>query len=538
MKKSISAITLLFFIGYFIVICLTFQDYGITWDEGDQNEYGKGVLRYYISGMKDGLVFTKGNSYLYGALFDSVTALINLFSPLGEYETRHLLNAILGVLGAAGTFCFAHYLSGSPATGLLAAVFLVLMPRYYGHAFNNPKDIPFAVFYLWSVYLLARMGDRWQSEENSARADWIMGLSIGACMGTLAPGLIILFYCGLLFFLVRKEKCREDRVLEPLLASVRKRLLRPFLIALCTMFVFWPYSHLNPVGNILYALNNIFYFPWNFSMMFDGAEIKATEVPWNYILKWYSVTTPFPQLLGLFLFLLFAPVRIIRGRGEEPRALSLIIFSMIFPLAWAIVTKSNLYDGLRHFLFLAPLIAVSGAWGFFRLWLTIRKKFNLAGVRDLVLRVALLSFLLGGLAPVVKWYIHSHPHQYLYFNQTINGVRGAFGKYETDYYGNSERQATLWLNQYVKGQNLGQKLIVCAYSNPKQISYYLDSKYFLYSPERNMTSNCDVFIANLRWGFAPKGTILHAISIHKVPLVYIILNDKKLRIEQKKASST
>ena len=153
LKKFIHVITILFFLGYAAIILVTFEDYGITWDEGTQNEYGKRVLRYYVSGMTDGSVFKFGNLYLDGGLFNGVADLFNRISPFGEYETRHLLNAATGFFGVVGVFFFANYLTGSPGIGLLAALFLALTPRYYGHAFNNAMDIPIAVFYLWSVFI-------------------------------------------------------------------------------------------------------------------------------------------------------------------------------------------------------------------------------------------------------------------------------------------------------------------------------------------------------------------------------------------------
>ena len=146
----------------------------------------------------------------------------------------------------------------------------------------------------------------------------------------------------------------------------------------------------------------------------------------------------------------------------------------------------------------------------------------------------MLSVLTGGLTPVVKWNIRSHPHQYLFFNEIIGGIRGAFEKYETDYYGNSDRQAALWLNRFVEKQNLAKKLLVCSYSKPEQTQYYLNSKYILYNPEKRNTNACDVFIANLRWGVFPKGPVLHGFLVDGIPLVYIVLNDKRLKISLKK----
>ena len=125
------------------VIALTFRDYSISTDEEVQNTYGRLLLDFYLSGLSDTRAFSYSNLYLYGGLFDLIAAAIAPFSPLPDFETRHLLCATFGVLGIIATWRLARLLAG-PRAGLLAVVLLVLCPAYYGAMFNNTKDIPFA----------------------------------------------------------------------------------------------------------------------------------------------------------------------------------------------------------------------------------------------------------------------------------------------------------------------------------------------------------------------------------------------------------
>ena len=80
---------------------------------------------------------------------------------LTDFEIRHLLNALVGFAGVVGVYLLARSISGSSLVGLGAALFLILSPRYYGHTFNNPKDIPFAVFYLFSIFAIIRCIPYW-----------------------------------------------------------------------------------------------------------------------------------------------------------------------------------------------------------------------------------------------------------------------------------------------------------------------------------------------------------------------------------------
>lgn len=121
-----------------VLVAATFQNYGISWDEEIQNTYGKKILSFYLSGFEDRSVFVHFNLYLYGGSFDLIAAMANAVSPFGEYETRHLLGGLVGLLGLAGVWRLGR-LFGGPRVGFLALLLMVVTPAYYGHMFINPK---------------------------------------------------------------------------------------------------------------------------------------------------------------------------------------------------------------------------------------------------------------------------------------------------------------------------------------------------------------------------------------------------------------
>src|SRR5947209_10722606 len=134
-------------LGAAVLIGLTFTDYGVTWDEDVHNWYGNFALDYYLSLFTDQRALNWLNLYNYGAAFDMIAAALNKFSPLGVYETRHLLNGFVGLIGLVGCWKLGRVLGGARA-GFIALLFLLLTPNYYGQMFNNPKDISYAVFCL------------------------------------------------------------------------------------------------------------------------------------------------------------------------------------------------------------------------------------------------------------------------------------------------------------------------------------------------------------------------------------------------------
>src|SRR5882757_2693927 len=81
------------------LILITFRDYGITWDEELQSQYGLAVVDYYLSFFQDRRFEEIFNLYLYGGMFDGAASIFDRYTPFSLYETRHLLNALVGLLG-------------------------------------------------------------------------------------------------------------------------------------------------------------------------------------------------------------------------------------------------------------------------------------------------------------------------------------------------------------------------------------------------------------------------------------------------------
>src|SRR3954468_12850369 len=107
-----------------VLIVLTFPSYGIIWDEEVQRQYGLLLLNYYGSGMTDLSAFSFDNLYLYGGGFDMAAALLERVSPVGPYETRHLLGGLIGLTGIAGTWRLARLIGGERA-GFFALLLLL-----------------------------------------------------------------------------------------------------------------------------------------------------------------------------------------------------------------------------------------------------------------------------------------------------------------------------------------------------------------------------------------------------------------------------
>src|SRR5215469_11295690 len=237
------------------LVLLTFRDYGVTWDEDAHNWYGNFVLDYYLSFFGNKTALHWRDLYNYGAAFDTIAAAVNRISPIGVYETRHLLNALVGIVGLIGCYRLARAVA-RPRVGFIAILFLVLTPNYYGQMFNNPKDIPFAVGAVWACYYMVQIIPK--LPRPPLRLVTKLGAAIGISMGVRVGGLLLVCYLGLLLVLDGTWQALDARRATVLFSNIRvscSSVVAPVvLVAYPVMLLFWPWAQTDPIEHPLGAL--------------------------------------------------------------------------------------------------------------------------------------------------------------------------------------------------------------------------------------------------------------------------------------------
>lgn len=436
-----------------LLVVLTFRTYGVTWDEDCQNWYGNLVLTYYLwlVGAAHAphweLLYQYADMYNYGAVFDLTAAIVNRVSPLGVFETRHLLNGIVGIIGLVGCWKLGRRLAG-PRAGFVAALLLLLIPNYYGQMFNNPKDIPFAAGCIWTIYYLVRV------VPFLPRPPWRLviklGAAIGLAMAVRVGGLMLLCYLGLLLCLFGVWQAIAARRLSVLIGIGWTSLWRVFVPVLCIayplMLVFWPWAQSDPIHHPLQALavfsKEIF---WA-KILFDGQLISASNLPWDYLPVFISLALPELVLALLVAAPIVAAAALVRRdawRCERVLPLFMLGFAIVFPVVYAIAVRAVLFNGMRHFIFVLPPIAVTAAlvgdralaWlGRFEYRAPIYAALGLYGIAHVSIMVML------------------HPDQYVYYNAFVGGVPGAENRFRLDYWANSFAEAVRGLENDLRKQ--------------------------------------------------------------------------------------
>jgi hypothetical protein len=209
--------------------------------------------------------------------------------------------------------------------------------------------------------------------------------------------------------------------------------------------VLWPWLQIgNPLAQFKLAFDLFANHPNSFEMPVWGVTVTSTDLPWWYVPAQLAARLPEGFLLLLACGILFAVaaalgfshrgVRALRRRGPaglraaavllaRSRRYLLVWAAVVLPLGFIIVRHSTLYDGVRHVLFVIPMLAVIAAAGFLGL---------LPPARRVPLIAAATAGVYLGLA---IWTLAVlHPLEYVAMNALPGGVSGAHGRFDLDYW--------------------------------------------------------------------------------------------------------
>jgi hypothetical protein len=212
-------------------------------------------------------------------------------------------------------------------------------------------------------------------------------------------------------------------------------MLPGIILTLVAIALIWPWVVSAPL-NLFHAIDyfsRFFEEPWQ--ELFGGTLIRVTDMPRSYVPTLLAL-----QLPELFLLLGFggaigaivAATRPDIARNRRA-VLALIALAALLPLVVTVLLRPAMYNGIRHFVFVLPPLAVLG--GLAGAWL-----FERARRRAAVAALAVGLFALGVASPGIEM-VRLHPYEYTHFNRLAGGVAAARERYMLDYWALSFKQA-------------------------------------------------------------------------------------------------
>jgi hypothetical protein len=352
-----------------------------------------------------------------------------------QHQVYVLRHRLLFLLFAVGVICFsvaAGRAYHSRLLGLLGGAFLILSPRIFGEAPNNPVDLPLlsltAISFLTLQLFLAR-----RSVPRALLHAFVCGLAIDVRLSGVIIAGITLLVLALRAALDRHERGQRDIICG--------LLVFPGAIGIAVT-AFWPTLWPNPPVEFLRAWRTMSRFPWSGEVLYLGKSLPASELPWHYLPVWIAITTP-------LLYLALAAIGIagfVRQVVASPRAALqqhqtelIALLWLTLPLTAVIVLRPVVYDGWRHFYFVYPallLLSLAGLRDAHALALSAAGDYTRRYAGMLLPAIVALS-----LGDTAAFMIRNHPQEHVYFSSLIGGIRGAEGRFELDYWGAGYKQA-------------------------------------------------------------------------------------------------
>lgn len=458
----------------FIILPILSLDAGLSGDDTKHYQHAAKVFRYFTEDDPAALNDTKNKLNFYGQSFDFFTSLIIRLFGLQDnaYEARHVMVALSGAAAILCTGLLVKLFSGYSG-GLLAMLLMFLSPRFLGHAFNNPMDIPFALGNIFALYHLILFLKKLPGI-SIRHAIWI-AVGIGWANGIRIGGLLLVPYIFMfagLYVLFNRWPWKFfstgwwSFVLRGFAALVGIS-LAGYLLSLLT----WPYALQDIVNHPIKAFKVMSDIQVSIRVLYNGMIHWSDKLPWHYIPRNMILTIPVLILLGW----LASIYTWISDRKEGNGFFYFILwFTLLFPVLFIIYRESNVYGGWRHMLFIYPSMVALAA---------ISLSSLIGKVKKPALRYALIGLLLLGIFHPMKHIISNHPNTYIYFNELSGGINKTAGSYETDYYTNSLKPASDFFIDNILPQLEGSE------ENPiKVVSNFSIDYYFREHRDRVKTS--------------------------------------------------
>jgi hypothetical protein len=501
-KKESRFYFLIFLFFYLAFVFVTYQRYGDTCDERDCYSGGGLMLRYY-AGHTTETLHPEYASHNY--IYTTFSRLLSLNKGI-VFTRLHGLNMLFALSIFWAFYELLYFYCKNGRWAFVGPLVLFLTPRFLGDIPANPKDMPFAVLYFLSLTAMI-MGKKWFPHRWSNIA--CLGIIFGFTFSNRIVGLT-------LFPLYALFRVYEDAVIEKKLfwANGKVWVIREipnwifvFLVSQLVACAFWPYLGADYLHHFPEAIAQGKKFDWDSPILFWGRFVQPAHLPWSYLPGWICATTP------IFLLFFFC-VSIIRWKKLwSNKVFFLMVSAFSLNLSLYFFLRPVIYNGLRHFLFVVPILVFIASLSLIDFFKNIKYP-SLRWICGLLVGLNVLA--------VATHLVRLFPYDYIYFNELVGGVQGASGKFEMDYWGESLRETALWMKANIPrmpGKIYRIKLDGSPWQETNYFPDYMTGDIKLKPEEADYC----VILNGIQAAKLPSGgRVIHIVQKEGVPLTYVV----------------
>ena len=436
-KINLNYFVIFFFIIYFLIGSLIFDDYLITPDEELHRINGLISLKYILdlfSLSSNNLIDLQNIPDLYtdwrktyGVLFDLPLSSFQFFFDISNQEIfllRHFLVFFIFFIANIYLYCLLKKRFKNEKFAFIGVLILASTPRIFAHSFFNSKDILFLSLMVISIFYCIKLLSSFNFKTLILSCMFCAFATNVRIIGIYLPILTFIFY----FFLENHYKK----------INLLKFFILFFLIFFFILYLTWPFLWLNPFDNFFLILKESASYPnhWNFKTLYLGNYLNPENLPWHYFFTWFFATTPIFFLIiiffGVVIFLknylsFFLNIdfkkNIFLWKDNNQMIDFFIFLNFFIPIFFVICLNSTIYNGWRHLYFLYPFLIYLSIYGL----IFLNKKININ-----IFKIIFFLIIAQSISNIVYIY-KAHPVQNVYFN--ILSKPFVKGNLPVDYWG-------------------------------------------------------------------------------------------------------
>lgn len=360
----------------------------------------------------------------------------------GRVQVKHILTFLLSLVTYGAVAGLVTILAGLEYAWL-GPIILTLFPRFWGHGFVNPKDIPLAamvtlgtfVGVCWLGYLQRMMDKPFYLGLNPMTLSALgYGVLVGLVAGVRLDGSVVLAFTAIAHFGASLGQ------MSPLqwLRRFWKNYSLVVIAWIATTLLLYPPAWREPWTWIRETLHFYYNEDWPLTVLFNGQFISAEHSPWYYLLQWWSITIPEVFQVAFAVGIVAFMWRYKTLTVQQQACIIMLPLQILFLPTLVMLLNSTIYDEARQFLYVIPGVAAIATTAFVWIYQALSRRF---------LKLFVMALMLALFSPIVVDMVALHPYQYLYFNRTFGGLAHAQGRFETDYWALSMREGMDWINR-------------------------------------------------------------------------------------------
>lgn len=371
-----------------------------------------------------------------------------VFGFLGPIDGPRVATALWSTLCAAVLLWLAvGHLGRSRGlfVGGWAAVFLLLLPRFFFHSHVGTLDVPVTATYLLAaaVALFAEQKGRWV---------WLAGPAFGVAAATKLNGPFLLLPMLVFWLLTRRRPPPDPNAAQPhlRLPSLPTTFFSMVVLGPLVFFLLWPWLWFDTFERTkAYVEFHLNHYP--IYLFYFGEVYERPFAPWHAPFALTGLTVPAPvlvlALVGLGFGAATAARRVLRRDVDvdtSRREGDLLLFTILhaaFTISVVAFSGAPKYGGVKLFLPFFPFLCLLAGYGALRLV-------------ELALEGRALRLAARGVAPLaavasLAVLLRYGEHGLSQYNALAGGLRGATALgMERQYYDVPFREQLAWLNAH------------------------------------------------------------------------------------------